>query len=103
MRVCVLRGLAITCALKSGKSEFAGYPAPVTAPLIPRTLRTPSQADALLRLPTLLSRYAARNLTTSFAPGHRVWTAGAAGAGEFSLDVRIRVPPHQLLLYRWEG
>ncbi|KAI8474264.1 MAG: transmembrane protein [Monoraphidium minutum] len=58
------------------------------------------EADGLLRLPVLLSRYAGRNLTTELAPRHAVWTAGAGGGGEFLLDVTIRVPPHQLLLYR---
>jgi hypothetical protein len=48
----------------------------------------------------LLSRYAARNLTTAFASQYPVWTAGSQGGGEFDLDVRIRIPPNQLLLYR---
>ena len=60
-----------------------------------------TQADAVAALPALLSRYAARNITTAFAAQYPVWTAAAgSGAGEFELDVRIRVPPSQLLLYR---
>lgn len=63
------------------------------------------RADGLLDLPGLLAGYASRNLSTAFAPRFPVWTAApdAGGGGEFALDVRIRVPPHQLLLYRWGG
>lgn len=59
------------------------------------------QADGLLHLPLLLSAYGARNLTTVLAAPATVWTAvPAAGGAGFVLDVRIRVPSHQLLLYR---
>ncbi len=63
----------------------------------------PTQADGLLQLPALLAAYAARNLTTAFTNQYPVWTAAAAGAGgsgDFTLDVMVRIPPHQLLLYR---
>ena len=60
------------------------------------------QADGVLHLPELLASYNTRNLTTVFASQYPVWTAAASSGsgGEFMLDVRIRVPPHQLLLYR---
>jgi hypothetical protein len=101
--------LLCACVLRSLPSGgLCIHPRSWLAPLTrqrcpPGTIPHNTQADALLRLPELLSRYAARNLTTAFVPGHRVWTAGAPGAGQFSLDVRIRVPPHQLLLYRRAG
>lgn len=58
----------------------------------------------MLHLPSLLSAYAARNLTTALAVGHSVWTAAPpGGGGEFVVDVRVRVPPHQLVLYRSAG
>lgn len=63
------------------------------------------RADGLADLPALLAAYARRNLSTAFAPRSPVWTASpdAGGGGEFSLDVHVRVPPHQLLLYRRGG
>lgn len=56
----------------------------------------------MLHLPSLLSAYAARNVTTALLAAHSVWTAApSGGSGEFVLDVRVRVPPHQLVLYTW--
>lgn len=61
-------------------------------------------ATGPLDVRALLAGYASRNLTAQFADDYRVWTAAAAagsdGAGGFELDVRARVPPHELLLYR---
>ena len=72
----------------------------VSPPPPPKKNHAQMQADALLDLPSLLSRYAARNTTSAFEASHTVWTAASSGAQEFLLDVRVRVPPQQLLLYR---
>lgn len=61
-------------------------------------------AAAATDLRALLAAYASRNLTTRFADDYRVWTAAATGgggdSGDFELDVRVRVPAHELLLLR---
>ncbi|GBF99452.1 hypothetical protein Rsub_11938 [Raphidocelis subcapitata] len=58
------------------------------------------QAEGLVDLPGLLARYADRNQTAVFVPSYSVWTAAGSSGGGFTLNVRVRVPPHQLVLYR---
>jgi hypothetical protein len=63
-------------------------------------------AGAVIDLPAVLADYNARNLTASLVGGQPVWTAAPGGAASappsaFAIDVRVRIPPAQLVIYRY--
>jgi hypothetical protein len=97
-RACCRPGAPLTspCCASSTAARSSGAGS-LTALL---STARPAQAEGLADLPGLLARYADRNLTAAFAPSHSLWTAAGSSGGGFTLSVRVRVPSHQLVLYR---
>lgn len=56
------------------------------------------QPTAELELQSILSSYLDRNYTTMYTNNYPVWQSGTADS--FSLTMRIRIPPNQVIHYR---
>ncbi len=57
------------------------------------------QANAALQLSDILAAYNLRNMTTVLTNQYNVWQAG--NGNDFTIDVRVRIPANQVVLYRW--
>lgn len=57
------------------------------------------QGSTQLEFQSIIKSYLDRNYTTSYTNYHPVWNAGPGNS--FNLHMRIRIPPNQVVWYRW--
>ncbi|KAG2432865.1 hypothetical protein HXX76_008597 [Chlamydomonas incerta] len=59
---------------------------------------TAVQPSVALEMQSILSSYLTRNFTTTYSNNYPVWVSGTGTS--FNLQMRIRIPPNQVIFYR---
>lgn len=85
-------------------SHCTRHPAPqsyLSTPLAATSSDTAISASGALHVASILAAYNDRNVTTVLESNYPVWQP--SNGNQFVLDVRVRVPDNQPILYRWGG